>query len=94
MYSIEYGSVKDFVLLSAPLTLLNAVQEFHPIGDSGWSRVEMDTIDEGVWGAVDSLASGILPELTDLPCGVVSVGGSVHGLNICFLEAELGGNLG
>ena len=88
------NSVLDGMRLLAPLALVDAVQEVDPVVDGGGCRVEMDSVDEGGWCGVDSFPSGVLPDLTDLPGGVVGVLRAIDGLDVCFLEPELGSNLG
>ena len=75
------------------MTAVDAVEEVDPVSHSGGHGVELHAIDEGKWSSVDTLARGVFPYFTDLPCSVVGVIRSVRGLNISLIETKFVGDL-
>ena len=72
----------------SPLAAVDAVEEVNPVRDSRRHTVKFHTIDESKWSSVDALASGVLPDLTDLPGSIVGVIWSVDGLDVGFVETK------
>ena len=75
------------------MTAVDAVEEVDPVSHSGGHGVELHAIDEGKWSSVDTLARGVFPYFTDLPCSVVGVIRSVRGLNISLIKTKFVGDL-
>lgn len=75
------------------MTAVDAVEEVDPVSHSGGHGVELHAIDEGKWSSVDTLARGVFPYFTDLPCSIVGVIRSVRGLNISLIKTKFVGDL-
>ena len=56
-----------------PLAVINLVEKFHPVVNSEWYAVKVDTIDENCWGCVHSLGSGVFPHFSNSPLRIVSI---------------------
>ena len=81
------------MVLMTPLGLFDTVKEISPVGDRGRNRVKFDTVDEREWSGVNTFASSVLPDLTDLPGSVMSIIWTVYSFNILGIEAKFICNL-
>ena len=75
------------------MTAVDAVEKIDPVSHSGGHGVELHAIDECKWSSVDTLARGVFPYFTDLPCSIVGVIRSVRGLNISLIQTKFVGDL-
>ena len=75
------------------LAVVDLVEEIHPGFNSDGDSIELDSVNKGRWGGVDTLAGSVLPHGAKGLISAVGVLAFVDPVKIGLVHAELNGNL-